>query len=113
MDSNMDPTAILALTCAGLLVFGMLYDAWVARVNRLPGSEGYTSLLVVIGVGVTVVATLPLIGGEAFIHVILAFVASGAPMIYGSIKRHLEARAREDQALRDQAQHIIDQQRHA
>ena len=72
-----------------LILFGMAYNAGVQRLGRQYGDHGYTAWLVVVGVAVTVLGALPQIGLRAGLHLLLAFVASGSPMIVGDVWRHL------------------------
>jgi hypothetical protein len=86
----------------GLLAFGVGYDALVTHLNRRPeGHKGYTSYLVVVGVAVTVTATLPFIGLRNYLILVLAFIASGVPMIFGDIRRYMDARDIEIVELRE------------
>lgn len=76
-----------------LFGFGIAFNALVERLDRRPeGHDGYTSLLVVVGVIVTVTATLIHIPLEDYLIIALAFCASGIPMIVGSIRRYMDAR---------------------
>ena len=87
-----------------LFIFGIFYNAAVAHLERQPGGhEGFTSLLVAVGVSVTVASLCPLIGPRNVLLVLLAFGASGTPMIMGSIRRYMQARSREIEELRGMA----------
>lgn len=79
----------------GLFIFGCLYNWWVSWVNRQGYSDGYTALLVVVGVAVTVGATGVLVGWQTVLILFLAFVASGTPMVAGDVYRHVTARRAE------------------
>jgi predicted tellurium resistance membrane protein TerC len=94
----------------GLVIFGIGYNAVVAWVNRHPsGHEGYTALLVVIGVAITVLATTPLIGIESLLVLIIAFCCSGAPMIAGDVIRYIKARDRYAQTLNEDARQLLEE----
>lgn len=74
-----------------LFVFGLGFNWLTAWLHRSGHSDGYTWLLVVIGVGVTLLAAGPVIGWEAVLILFLLFVASGLPMAAGDIWRHRQA----------------------
>jgi len=78
------------LAYAGLLGFGVFYNRLVAHVNHKHGQHGYTSLLVVLGVFVTLVALSTRIGAINTLKIAAGFVASGLPMILGDTNRYLE-----------------------
>lgn len=74
-----------------LVLFGIAYNALVGWLERRGYTEGYLSLIVAFGVAAT-------LGGAAILSIpaalltLGAFVASGTPMIVGSIIRYLRAR---------------------
>lgn len=76
----------LCYTLALLLAFGI---GWNYLVDRLvaKGIEGATWALVAGGVAVTVGVAGPLIGWQNVFILFLCFAASGAPMIWGDVKR--------------------------
>ena len=73
-------------TLIGALAFGILY-AVVVYIPLHGKHGGYTSLLVVFGVVVTLATCIPLIGLVNVLWVIAAFVCTGAPMIAGEAIR--------------------------
>ena len=75
---------------AGLFGFGVFYNRLVAHVNRKHGEHGYTSLLVVFGVFITLVTLSTRIGVINTLKIAAGFVASGLPMILGDATRYLE-----------------------
>lgn len=79
----------------GLLGFGVLYNQLVQWLHRKGYDEGYTSILVVVGVLVTDIGVGVVLGFEAAAVVFLLFCASGSPMILGDIARYVKARARQ------------------
>ena len=85
----------------GLLCFGVGYNAWVARLERDGGDRGYMAFIVAIGVTVTGLGFVLIVGSLGLGLILLAcFVASGLPMIAGSVQRYVRARTREErQAL--------------
>ncbi len=91
MDSGINLGAI-AVTAGGLLAFGIAYNWLVLELGRRGYDDGYTWLLVVIGVAVTAVAAGFTIGWGAVMLLGLYFAASGLPMALGDIYRHVRAR---------------------
>ncbi len=83
------------VTIAGLLAFGMFYNFFVLQMSKLGHADGYTWLLVVIGVAITVAAAGFTLGWTAVIILGLYFAASGLPMAAGDIYRHIQARRAE------------------
>jgi hypothetical protein len=81
-----------------LFVFGIAYNWAVGQANRRGWSEGYMSLLVSMGCGMTLF-------GAAFISlpaagiVLLCFMASGLPMIAGDISRYIRTRDAEKRSI--------------
>lgn len=78
-----------------LLLFGcgVLYNAVVDYVQtQLPEHHGVTAWLVVGGVGWTVLGIGIVLGIHDMIVVLLCFIASGSPMIAGSMSRYLRER---------------------
>lgn len=81
-----DVWRVLAL----LFCAGILYNALVDYVQQqLPDRHGVTALLVVVGVGWTLIGLLLLTDLNTFILALLCFIASGSPMIFGSMARYL------------------------
>lgn len=81
-----------------LFLFGLGFNRLVDWLERNGYSEGFVSLLVVAGVGITVVMTAVI--SPAFALVTAgAFIFSGTPMIVGSVARHAIERKRRIQTL--------------
>jgi hypothetical protein len=78
----------------GLFLFGVLYALAVYKMGDC--HRGYTSLLVVIGVAVTVASSFQIIGWNDVLWIFLAFVATGTPMIAGDIFKALRERQKRD-----------------
>jgi len=91
----------LAAVLMGLLLFGIGYNWFVTRLEQGGHDRGYTSLLVVVGVMVTLAGALVVVGWWAVLVVALCFVASGTPMIVGSIARYTRERAAEARLVRE------------
>lgn len=90
----MEKTYLSVAILVGLALFGVVFDQVVARLGKIPGGhEGFTALLVVIGVAVTLSALWPLIGTEAYFTLVAGFVCSGVPMIAGNVARYVRNRA--------------------
>jgi len=93
----------------GLAVFGVLYDCWVAVLERQGHDRGYMAFVVALGslvtlcVGGVVLGALagPLVGLVAWGVMVCCFVASGIPMIIGSVRRHVRARDAGERAWRE------------
>jgi hypothetical protein len=86
-----------------LAIFGFVYNAGIAYLEKHGYDEGYTALLVVVGVVVTLFAAIPVIGSGNIITLGALFAASGGPMIIGSLYRHAKRREREKQANIEEA----------
>lgn len=92
----------LAAVYLALLIFGIVFNQITEWAEKRGYAQGYLSLFVSFGVGMTVLATA--IISPLFALITLgAFVASGTPMILGSIWRHVRNREREIEALRKEA----------
>lgn len=99
---------LIGITCGGLLVFGVAYNAVVAYLERKDKERGYTAFLVVFGNLVTVLAMIPLIGLTPALLILFGFACSGLPMTIGSMWRHTEARLRERQAQKDTIAQLVE-----
>ena len=72
--------------------------------------EGYTSLLVVVGVGYTVIAAAFVIGIGNALVIAMLFVASGIPMVGGEIFREIRKRGQSKREARLMAERLQWQQ---
>lgn len=84
-------TILITSVCVGLFIFGFVYNIAVAWLSKNNYDEGYTALLVVFGVGVTLMG-IAIVDVNAAILSLLAFASSGTWMVAGSIWRHMQAR---------------------
>jgi hypothetical protein len=75
----------------GLVVFGFLFNGLVAWLHRNGHSDGYTWLLVVIGVTATVLLAGFVIGWKSVLVLFACFAASGLPLAIGDMWRHWQA----------------------
>lgn len=91
-----------------LFVFGVGYNELVAFLERQGYDRGYTALLVVGGVLVTLLGVAVLIGFEAAAVVFGSFVASGMPMIVGSMQREARKRKEDEDRAYDQAKKLLE-----
>lgn len=82
-----------------LFAFGALYNLLVGWMQENGYDEGYTSFLVVVGVGATVAAYAAIDLTAAF-EFFLMFVASGCWMIVGDVWRHMKARKHSEDLAR-------------
>ena len=90
ITSGVDGVTIAALVF-GLIMFGAAYNSFVNWLGER--GEGYTALLVAGGVLVTL-AVVALVDWRAAALTLVAFAASGAPMIIGDIARNVVRRER-------------------
>ncbi len=90
-----------------LVLFGVLYNFLIAHFERKGYLEGYVSLAVAGGAAFTLAMTA-LVDWRAALLATGAFVASGLPMILGSIWRHIQAREQEQKDVR-QSQAVAEQ----
>ena len=86
--------AIMA-TAVALLVFSYLYNIFINWLHRRGLNEGFTWLEVVIGVGVTLAAAIPLVGWRDILILFACFACSGFFMSAGDIWRYTRAREAE------------------
>jgi len=100
INLGVDPL-VLGLVMMGLFLFGWGYNALVHWLDDL--QEGYTSILVVGGVCATLIG-LAILDARAALLTAILFVASGLPMITGSIWRTIQMR----KAAIDAARHEIE-----
>lgn len=87
---------LAALIWLGLASFGFVYNAFTEWAERRGYAEGYMSLIVAAGCGVTLLGVtlldLVLPNWNAGLISLTAFAASGAPMILGSVVRYARSR---------------------
>jgi hypothetical protein len=95
---------LLAAIYLALLLFGIAYNFLTSQAEKTGFIKGYTSLFVVGGVAVTVAATAVISLAFALITA-GAFIASGTPMIVGSMIRHKHEELRQLQQAREEARH--------
>jgi hypothetical protein len=95
---------ILLAIYLALLLFGIGYNYLTTWAEKTGFIKGYTSLFVVGGVAVTVAATALLSLSFALITA-GAFIASGIPMILGSMVRHKREELRQLEQAREEARH--------
>lgn len=91
MEQTEETGKVIAIFGA-LFGFGVIYNAVVSWLGRHGYSEGYTAILVAVGVGVTLIGILPLIGVANTLKVLAAFAASGTPMALGDMQRYARSR---------------------
>ncbi|HFC08425.1 MAG TPA: hypothetical protein ENJ54_01020 [Chloroflexi bacterium] len=87
-----------------LLLFGVGFNAFVDWAERHGYTEGYTSLLVVLGVGATL-GGLAVLDFRGALLALLLFIASGLPMVAGSVVRYVRRRAASVRAMIDEVKH--------
>jgi cyanate permease len=77
-----------------LVLFGILYNLLVGWLERKGYHEGYVAFLVAFGVLITLCG-VSLISWQASMLVLIGFIASGLPMILGSVYRHVRRREKD------------------
>lgn len=87
-------SALYVITAISLLTFGLCYNLTVGWLEDNGYDQGYTSFLVVIGILITLILIIPIIGLTTFAILTFAFTFSGLPMIIGHIWRHVRERQR-------------------
>lgn len=92
---------VIAAVFLGLLLFGVGYNAFVAWVERRGYTEGYLSLIVAVGVAMTLVG-VAVLSIQAALLALGAFIATGTPMIVGSILRYIQARDRSKRDIKSE-----------
>lgn len=95
------------IVLAALFVFGVLYNAFVEWLERDDRDRGFTSLLVVGGVIVTLGGAAMLVGWELILVLALCFTASGTPMIIGSLARYARERAEAEKFCRSSVEELL------
>ena len=75
----------------GLFSFGILFNWLVGYLERNGYAEGYMGLIVAFGCLITIVG-VGIIDYSAALLTLIAFIASGSPMIFGSIVRYIRKR---------------------
>ena len=90
MLNGYDSALILSLSCT-LLMFGIAYNFIVSWLEENGYLEGFVSLAVAIGVGVTA-AVMAAIDWRAAVLMLWLFLCSGAAMVIGSIWRYVKKR---------------------
>jgi len=82
-----------------MMAFGIGYNALIAWLEWRGWMEGFVSLAVAGGVGITLLL-VGFIDAEAAFLVLLAFGFTGIPMIIGSIVRYMQRREHEQEGAR-------------
>lgn len=88
-----------------LFLFGLGFN-WLVKQAKAKGyDEGFVSLEVAIGTAITLLLVIPAIGPWAVLAAMLAFVASGLPMIAGSLWEYIQEREAAKRAVKQGAVH--------
>ncbi len=87
-----------------LTLFGVGYNALIAWMEHKGYTEGFLSLIVAFGVAVTL-GGVGILSIQAALLALGAFVATGTPMIVGSIARYIKAREEAKRAMLDEVKH--------
>lgn len=86
----------------GLVVFGIAFNKITAWAEKKGYTRGFLSLFVAFGAGMTILATA-FINPLWALFTLGAFIASGSPMITGSISRYLKEREEDLNSMREEA----------
>lgn len=100
---QLDFGSILGVYCL-LFSFGMIYNSLIAWAQQKHYLEGYTSIAVAFGAGITI-AMIAFVSWPSALLTAGAFIASGTPMIGGSVWRHISRREQAQRAIKDEATH--------
>lgn len=74
-----------------LILFGIFYNWFTSWAKEHGFNEGYTWLLVVLGVAITLLASGPVVGWGNVLVLFIFFACSGSAMAIGDIWRHVKA----------------------
>lgn len=91
-----------------LFIGGVAYNAFVAWLEREGRDRGFTALLVVIGVLITLVGYACIIGIKHALLAFFCFAASGTPMIIGSVWRYSQHRRQAESTAESAAIEALD-----
>jgi len=109
---------IFWLACSAELIilacYGIAYNRFVARLESERHDRGYMGFIVAAGCAITitgaaiVVATMagPLVGLLTWLITLTSFIASGTPMILGSVTRYIQRRQEDEQAALNQMKEL-------
>lgn len=97
----------VSVVIGALFVAGFFYNLLVAWLERKHYDEGYTAILVIGGVAITLVG-IGLLSIEVAGLMFGAFSASGFWMVIGSMWRHARKRERAQQAIIDEAKRLAE-----
>lgn len=89
---NIQPTLSLILALILATIVGGAYNALVSWANTTGKTEGYTALLVVGGVVLTLAFTAFFVEPQDTLIVAAFFIATGTPMLVGDIVRYIRRR---------------------
>lgn len=99
----------VTLGIVALVGFGIIYNAWVASLEQRGHHTGYISFLVAGGCAAAIVAFGLMVWSlELTLLLGLSFIACGLPMIIGSVRRYVQARAAEEAVARSEARKGLD-----
>jgi ACR3 family arsenite efflux pump ArsB len=91
---------VIVAVFLGLALFGIANNSLIAWAERRGYTEGLISLFVAAGCLVTI-GGLAILSIQVALLTLGAFIASGIPMIIGSLTRYLIAREKAQKALKD------------
>ena len=86
--------ATYVIVLVTLFGFGIGYNRLVEKLERQGHDRGYMGFIVAFGCTMTLLGAGVIVGWEPVAWTTMCFAASGIPMIAGSIRRHVRARAK-------------------
>lgn len=89
---------VIAAVYLGLILFGVGYNALVSHLIDQGYAEGYLAFIVALGVAISL-GGVALLSWQAALLALGAFVASGTPMMIGSVIRYARRRRASQQSL--------------
>lgn len=99
---KLELSQVIAVICL-LILFGIGYNHFEEWAERRGYTEGYLSLVVALGVLGTLIA-LAILSWQSALLALICFIASGTPMIIGSIIRYLKLREAAIERMKNERQ---------
>ena len=104
MTPNCPPPSAVILT---LVIFGLTYNHLTTYLLNHGYAQGYMGLIVAFGVAATLIGAYFIVGRQATEWTFYAFIASGTPMLIGSICRYARQRHDHCQLVQRQTMELL------
>lgn len=101
-------SGLLIGVLAMALAFGIIYERLIAYLEASGRARGYTALMVIGGVFVSLALAAFLVGLQAFLLTLIVFSLTGSPVALGSFWRHTEERSREEAGKQQLLKELLD-----